>query len=528
MKSIDKLVEAYLDDRDALSSKELERLAAELDRSPALAGSLKDQLVVRELVSQKLAEDRRNFNAQVAQRRRDFERGEDALLRQAMEVRSLVSEELQDGGKRARSRRAAGFWMGLALALTVLVAAGLFWDRIVPPPAIAQVAAVEGAVLVERNGRQTDVAAGGAIRRGDRLMVGQDAAAEVHYTDRTKLLLDSDATVQFEGGAGEAKRVVLAAGGLSALVVPQPAETPMTIESEAGVVRVVGTELFVYSSDAGLRVGVTKGRIVLSRRSDGEEAEIAAGNSGFASADVLQVWQGIWPTNLTGAELVIESAPKMQAGGYFGAPQPVTLVPQGRARLSEHGALVLDDGAFLAEGAGPAIVDACRASGELTLEAILRSNQGEQNDTSIIFAAGDSPATPNIALTQSAGRLGFLLKTSHERDMTVVDLADVAEESPQQLVVTYRPGRLACYLDGRLLIERTDVTGDFQTWSHGDLIFGDRLDGGHNWRGVLEGVAIYNRALGKNEIARNAAAYGTILDQRRLFSASDQPTAKPE
>jgi ferric-dicitrate binding protein FerR (iron transport regulator) len=523
MKHMEEIIATYLDDRNALSAEEMARLASELDRSADAAAALKDQLIVRELLSQKLAQDRQNFPAQAAQRRRDFERGEDELFRQVMEVRTLAAEDLKAKSGRPRRLRRLSFWAGLSLVLLMAVTAGVFWEQIAPRPVIAQIASLEGDVIVERGGEQFPATAGAAVRAGDRLLVAQDATAQVRYPDRTTVLLDSEAVVQWEGRPRDAKRVLLSSGGLSASVTRQPAEAPMTVETEAAVVRVVGTEFFVYAGEENARVGVTKGRIVLSRRSDGQEAEVAAGSSGFASADVLQVWEGIWPSNLAGAALVIESEPKMQASDARGAPQAVALIPQGRARLTEHGALVLDEGAFVADGAGAAITQACQATNALTVEAIVRPNEGIQSEAAIVFAAGDGARAPNFALIQSQGRFGFLLRTSDATRGSTFDLADVAEDSPQRLTVTYRPGRLACYLDGRLLFHRGDLKGDLSPWSDGELVFGDQPGGGHNWRGVLEGVAIYNRVLCKNEIQRNAAAYGEILDVRRPVSVSDAP-----
>jgi ferric-dicitrate binding protein FerR (iron transport regulator) len=520
MKDLEQLVTAYLDDRNALSPQEMERLAAELDRSPATAAALKDQLVVGELLSQKMAQDRQNFPAQVAQRRRDFERGEDELFRQVMGVRSLAAEDLRAAGRSRRARR-RGFWVGLSLVLVLGLAAGIFWEQIAPAPVIAQIAAVEGSVLLERNGQQSRAAAGLAIRVGDRLLVGQDATAQVDFPDRSAVQLDSETVAQWHGRPNEAKRVLLESGGMSASVTPQLHQTPMTVETAAAVVRVLGTEFFMYAGQGNARVGVTKGRIVLARRSDGQEVEVAAGNSGLASADLLRVWEGIWPSNLAGADLVIESEPKRQGVDASGAPQLVALVPRGRARLTEHGALVLDEGTFVAAGAGEAIVRTCQQTGALSVEAIVRPNEGLQSEAAIVFAAEDGSETPNFALVQSHGRFGFLLKTSDAPGGTLIDLADVAEDAPQRLTVTYRPGRLTCYLDGRILFDRGDIRGNFAPWGPGDLVFGDQPDGGHNWRGILEGVAIYHRILCRNEIRRNADAYAEILESRRPISASD-------
>lgn len=522
MKSLQKLVELYLDDREAMSSKDMARLARELERSPALAATVKDQLILRELVSQRLAEDRRNFPAQAGQRRRDDDRGEDELFRQVMEIRALAAEELRARGRSTSTFSRLTFWTCLAAALFMAVTAGVYWTQGLPAPTIAQIAAIEGEVLIERGPQRLSAVVGSEIKTGDRLHVAQDATATVRYPDQTTVLLDSEAVVQFDGRPAQAKQLLLAHGGLSADVAPQPPEAPLVVETDTALVRVMGTRFFAYAEEAGTRVGVTEGYVILVRRRDGEEATVAAGNSGFASPQVLETWHGVWPSNLAGAALVFEDAFKANAGiGATGTPQPVTLIPQGRARLSEHGALVLDDGAYLALGAGEAIYDACQRTSQLTVEAIVQPNDGRQEHATILSFDGGVGEAPNFSLTQSLDRIVFVLKTAGGEQS--IEAASVPHEGPRRLAITYRPGRLAWYVDGELRFERKDLPFDLRNWTPGELIFGDEPEGGHNWRGVLEGVAIYNRVLCRNEIQRNATAYEAILNLRRPVSASDLP-----
>ena len=71
--SLDDLTNRYLDDRSALSPVELNELIAHLRAEPARAASLREQLLLDDLLAQKLAVDRRDFAAQIAQRIADFE-----------------------------------------------------------------------------------------------------------------------------------------------------------------------------------------------------------------------------------------------------------------------------------------------------------------------------------------------------------------------------------------------------------------------------------------------------------------------
>jgi hypothetical protein len=99
----------------------------------------------------------------------------------------------------------------------------------------------------------------------------------------------------------------------------------------------------------------------------------------------------------------------------------------------------------------------------------------------------------------------------------VYEIARLPDTSPHHLLVSYVPGRLAAYLDGRQVFETKEVTGSLKTWGYGELCFGDNHNGGrHEWLGRLEGVAIYKRFLDASEAARNCAAYRKKLAGRKI------------
>src|SRR2546423_12156196 len=108
MFDIDLLLHRYLEDRDSLSTRELDALISALRADPELAGALRDQLLLDDLLAQKLTLDRRNFVAQVEQRIADVNRGQTELSRQTADLRSIAAAERAGGGWR---------WTRLMLAL---------------------------------------------------------------------------------------------------------------------------------------------------------------------------------------------------------------------------------------------------------------------------------------------------------------------------------------------------------------------------------------------------------------------------
>src|SRR5436190_3281334 len=120
MSDIDSLIHRYLEDRASVASRELDELIAALRADPELAGSLRDQLLLDDLLAQKLTLDRRNFVAQVEQRIADLNRCQTELGRQTADLRSIAAAQRAP----ASSTWTRWRWTGLVLALSLLVVVG--------------------------------------------------------------------------------------------------------------------------------------------------------------------------------------------------------------------------------------------------------------------------------------------------------------------------------------------------------------------------------------------------------------------
>src|SRR5260221_9793586 len=98
MNDIQPLIDRFLEDPDGLSEPELAALVKEVEASPDLAEQLREQLVVDELLAQKLAPERQNFPAQMEQRVGDLAQGEEELLEQINAMRDLAVAQLRKPG----------------------------------------------------------------------------------------------------------------------------------------------------------------------------------------------------------------------------------------------------------------------------------------------------------------------------------------------------------------------------------------------------------------------------------------------
>ena len=85
--------------------------------------------------------------------------------------------------------------------------------------------------------------------------------------------------------------------------------------------------------------------------------------------------------------------------------------------------------------------------------------------------------------------------------MTFYQLPD---DKPHHVIVTYRDGRLVCYVDGKKVKQCKCYYGDFRDWDRRHVIFGDEWEGSRAWRGTLEDVAVYNRFIDEEEAKHGA------------------------
>ena len=86
---------------------------------------------------------------------------------------------------------------------------------------------------------------------------------------------------------------------------------------------------------------------------------------------------------------------------------------------------------------------------------------------------------------------------------------DLPTGVPAHLVLAYEPGRLTAYLDGERRIDSSEAQGGLYHWRDLPLVFGDG-----DWRGRIEGVALYDRVLGPEEAAEAHRLYRAKLEAR--------------
>ena len=272
-----------------------------------------------------------------------------------------------------------------------------------------------------------------------------------------------------------------------------------------------------------------------------------------------------WPGNTKGLVFLWENRSKNNEVRDASVTRICNAEPRDLARYGKYFEMDLSGGAFIAESGADALLTECKKSNQVGVEAVLTpkaetsssaasfalDERAVKKDSSrhsskarrpsdgsfhiISFASGTNAW--NFILQEANDQLIFRLRTTQTDKIgkaPSIELCRLRAGAPHHMIVSYSPGRLECFLNGKVVLSTDSVQGNLSNWTQQPLIFGDAREGGHDWSGALEGIALYNRSIGEEEAMRKYAAYSKRLKTRapaerlvvdaRLKEASGIPT----
>ncbi|HEY0552937.1 MAG TPA: PKD domain-containing protein [Thermoanaerobaculia bacterium] len=234
----------------------------------------------------------------------------------------------------------------------------------------------------------------------------------------------------------------------------------------------------------------------------------------------LAVPPASWPTDRKSLVLLWDTAdqPNLVPDPAQAADRAYTIAPHGRARLDhDHAMLLVGDGAFQAEAeAGKNLVELVKKSNELTLELTLTPAVVTPQTSAVILSFGRFKGEPLLQLEQQGDALLWRLLRDHSGGEPV-RFGKLQAGRPVHVALGYSPGRQVVWLDGAPALDGGAWQGDFFAWQPGSLSVGASGIGDDNerpWRGVVEGLALYDRLLGADEVAENARRYAAERARR--------------
>jgi ferric-dicitrate binding protein FerR (iron transport regulator) len=514
MSHLDELTHRFLEDQLGLSPEDMDQLIDGLRADPARAARLRDQMVVDCLVAQKLTLDRQNFPAQVAQRIADYQKSEQAIDTQVLELRDMAAAEMLAPVQRPRSTG----WMGMVVALSLAIAAlGLFYvPRFLPqaPVPVAKVTAVEGQVVAQGNAEGASLAAASTLFSGQRIETPVGGQLSLEYADRTSLSIAGGSQVALEVDAySGAKRVRVEAGEVWARVAPQPAGAPMVFLSPHATATVLGTELRFTVESGQTRLQVATGKVQLDRVAGGPGMIVSAGSQGIASAETFERSAVHWPDDATGqvywqdpfSRRVLVRNPN--SAGWLETP----LTSHGSALVDPNlGWLELSGGYFDSEDAGADLARLLQESRELSLEVVLRLPADKREQTGSVLSLADGGGVADLQLSQHGERWQFTVRSAEKQGGNVIEFVPALKGDRAHLTICHRGGEWAIYENGQLLDTTGELAGLPEVWQAKRLVIGPDEAGDGLWQGTIEGLSIGTRWLAADEVERNVRNYAVL------------------
>ncbi|MBN1676304.1 MAG: FecR domain-containing protein [Kiritimatiellae bacterium] len=464
--------------------------------------------------------------------------------------------------------RAAWTWWVTGIAATVLIGLGLVFQarisRLSLVPAhearlAASVQRVSGAVSLARGARSRPAAAGEALFDGDTLgTAGPDAVALVAFADGTRLECRATASARLDSvGRASAKRLYVAQGRLVADVTPQPPDRKMQVRTPHAEVLVLGTRFVLEVTAESTRVDMREGETRVICTHTGQSDVLRAGYVAAIGKSLAiaarpqfgereQVGLAALYTFSEGAGLTARDSSR------FGIPLNLSLQSEAPQRWIPGGGLaIVSNAKLVSPGPATKIIDACRASNELTLEAWVKPGSTKQGGDSLtgparIVSISHSWDTRNVTLGQHAESLIVRLRTTNTDDNgllphvggkigTILEVQLGAQMAQRlHLAVTYsaRTGQARLYVNGEPRAERR-IGGELSNWepTYRLSLAAEGDDQWKWWHGELYLVAFYNRALSADRIrahyeagpsagaARLDALHQRLSDQDECFCA---------
>lgn len=153
------------------------------------------------------------------------------------------------------------------------------------------------------------------------------------------------------------------------------------------------------------------------------------------------------------------------------------------------------------------LVQAAKASGELTVETWVTPAKPQQSGPARIVTISADSGQRNATLGHEGARFEVRLRTTRTNGNGLPALASpegTARAERTHVAYTFaRDGNARIYVNGKRVAEQ-NTGGDLSNWDENfRLGLGNELTGDRPWDGSFHFVALYSRALGDAEVARN-------------------------
>ncbi len=190
-----------------------------------------------------------------------------------------------------------------------------------------------------------------------------------------------------------------------------------------------------------------------------------------------------------------------------GASLNLTIFSPAAVQWTPFGLNVNSEATIVSTSSASKIYNACTLSNEITVEAWIQPANITQSGPARIVSYSENSGKRNFTLGQSTDKYNFRLKTTSTDDNGEPSVSTPSGTGKVELthVVYTRDsgGNVKFYVNGVLETSST-VAGDFSGWNSGYLFsLANEITDSRPWTGLLNLVAVFERALSPSEVLRN-------------------------
>ncbi len=169
------------------------------------------------------------------------------------------------------------------------------------------------------------------------------------------------------------------------------------------------------------------------------------------------------------------------------------------------------------------IISAIKNSNEFTFEAWIKSASLAQSSPSKIFTISSDANNRNFTLGQNNDTYEINLRTTETDDNGIPNISStsgtVSTDFDHIVFSRFTNGEVTLFINGTVRIQQT-IGGDLSNWNDSYLLaLGNEIGADdHPWKGLLNMIAIYDRALNNAEVNRNFnyGPYAVVKDPTSL------------
>jgi VCBS repeat-containing protein len=193
-----------------------------------------------------------------------------------------------------------------------------------------------------------------------------------------------------------------------------------------------------------------------------------------------------------------------------GTPLNLTVDNEGATSWLAEGGLAIDSSTIISSTAiATKVIDAVKASNEITIEAWLKPANASQTGPARIVTLSENHYGRDFTLGQNANAYEVRLRTAETNGNGTPSLTSPSGSLTTQLThVVYTRDNLELgklYVNGSLVITEV-VSGDFSSWDNYEFALANELTNDRPWLGEFHLVAVFNRALEQKELLQNFLA----------------------